>query len=890
MTVRNLEGLFAPKAVALIGATDRPGSLGAAFARNLIGAGFAGPIMPVNPKRVAVAGTLAYPDVKSLPVVPDLAIVNTPIATVPPLIADLGARGCRAAIVVAEAPEPGGAAIRQAMLDAARPHMLRVLGPHCHGVMVPGRHLAASLAPVDVLPGKLAFIAQSNAVVGSVLDWARPRNIGFSAVVSAGDMADVDLSDLIDWFASDRRTSAILLYLESVTNARKFMSAARAAARVKPVIALKAGRQGLAAQAAATHARRMASADAIYDAAIRRAGMLRVSSLEELFEAVGTIAIESPAMGERLVIVSNGGGAGVLASDAAIDEGDALMPLAPETMERLKAEVPDIRTAQNPIDLGADAPPERYERALKVLAQDRSVDAVLAIHSPSAISSPTRSAEVAIKAMEGLRRPRLLACWLGESVVAEARTKLGAAGVPQFDTPGQAVRGFHHMVEFHRNQELLTETPPSIPVGFTPDLDRVRDVVDRRMAEGGGWLTTDEALGLIAAYGVPISAVRVAASPAEAAVQATEIGFPVALKVRAREILHKRAAGGVALDLEDARAVERAAEGMLARLDAAGHAMQGIGFNVQAMAHRPDAVELILGMVDDLAFGPVMLIGHGGTAAEVIDDKAMALPPLNTNLAHAALSRTRVSRILAGFPGTPPADREGVALSLVKLGQLVADVPEIAEMEVNPLIADAAGVLALDARIRLAEPRLPSTRRFAIRPYPKALEQEVELPGGRRLLLRPVMPEDERPLQAGFAKVRPEHIRLRFFAPLKELSHRLAAKLTQIDYDREMAFVLVGPGAPGEAEWFGTVRLVADPDNERGEYAVLLRSDLIGQGIGRLLMERIIEYGRSRGLSEIYGEVLRENTGMLHLAAELGFHIETDFDDMDIVKVRLPLT
>jgi acetyltransferase len=889
MTVRNLESLFAPKAVALIGATDRPGSLGAAFARNLIGAGFSGPIMPVNPKRVAVAGTLAYPDVKSLPVVPDLAIVNTPIATVPQLISDLGTRGCRAAIVVAEAPEPGGAAIRQAMLDAARPHLLRVLGPHCHGVMVPGRNLSASLTPVSVLPGKLAFIAQSNAVVGSVLDWARPRNIGFSAVVSAGDMADVDLGDLIDWFASDRRTSAILLYLESVTSARKFMSAARAAARVKPVIALKAGRQGLAAQAAATHARRMASDDAVYDAAIRRAGMLRVSSLEELFEAVGTIAIESPALGERLVIVSNGGGAGVLASDAAIDEGAALMPLSAETMERLKAEVPDLRTAQNPIDLGADAAPERYERALKVLAQDRSVDAVLAIHSPSAISGPTRCAEVTIKAMEGLRRPRLLACWLGDSVVAEARAKLGAAGVPQFETPGQAVRGFHHMVEFHRNQELLTETPPSIPMGFTPELERVRDFVARRMAEGGGWLTTDEALDLIAAYGVPISAARVASSPAEAAGQAAEIGFPVALKIRAREILHKRAAGGVALDLEDARAVERAAEGMLARIAAAGHATEGIGFTVQAMAHRPDAVELILGMVDDLAFGPVMLIGHGGTAAEVIDDKAMALPPLNTTLAHAALARTRVSRILAGFPGTPPADREGVALSLVKLGQLVADVPEIAEMEVNPLIADASGVLALDARIRLAQPRLPSTRRFAIRPYPKALEQEVELPDGRRMLLRPIMPEDERPLQAGFAKVRPEHIRLRFFAPLKELSHRLAAKLTQIDYDREMAFVLVGPGAPGEAEWFGTVRLVADPDNERGEYAVLLRSDLIGQGIGRLLMERIIDYGRSRGLSEIYGEVLRENTGMLHLAAELGFRVETDFEDMDIVKVRLPL-
>ncbi len=889
MTIRNLNHLFAPGAVALIGASERPGSLGAAFARNLIGAGFEGPIMPVNPRRLAVAGTLAYPDVKSLPVVPDLAIINTPIGTIPGLIADLGARGCRAAIVVPEAPEPAGTALRAAMLEAARPYMLRLLGPHCHGVMVPGHHLSASLAPAPCLPGKLAFIAQSNAVVGSVMDWARPRNIGFSAVVSAGDMVDIDMGDLIDWFAMDRRTSAILLYLESVTNARKFMSAARAAARIKPVIALKAGRQGLAAQAAASHARRMASADAVYDAAFRRAGMLRVSTLEELFEAVGTVAIDSLALGERLVIVSNGGGAGVLASDAAIDQGDALASLSPETMVRLTEQVPGLRTAQNPIDLGADATPERYRKALDVLVAEREIDALLVIHSPSAISAPTECAKVVAEVLGGRRRPRTLACWLGDAAVAEARGVLGAAGVPHFETPGQAVRGFHHLVEFHRSQELLMETPASVPTGFTPDTAHVRSLVAHHMAAGEGWLHSDEALEIIAAYGIPIIAPRVAAGPAAAAARAAELGFPVALKIRARDILHKRAAGGVALNLATADAVTGAAEAMLRRLAAAGHEPQGISFTVEPMLQRPDATELILGMVDDPAFGPVMLIGHGGTAVEVIDDKAMALPPLNLNLAHAALGRTRVSRILAGFPGTPAADQDSVALSLVKLGQLVADVPEIAELEINPLIADAAGVLALDARIRLATPRLPSTRRLAIRPYPKALEEEITLPDGRVLLLRPIMPEDERPLQAGFAQVRPEHVRLRFFAPMKELSHRLAARLTQIDYDREMAFVLVGPGVPGEAEWFGTVRIVADPDNEKGEYAVLLRSDLVGQGLGRLLMEHIIAHARTRGLAEIYGEVLRENTGMLHLASELGFRIETDLEDLDIVKVRLTL-
>jgi acetyltransferase len=411
----------------------------------------------------------------------------------------------------------------------------------------------------------------------------------------------------------------------------------------------------------------------------------------------------------------------------------------------------------------------------------------------------------------------------------------------------------------------------------------------KREGEGEGWLHSDQALEIIAAYGIPSIKPQVATSPAAAAAAAAQLGFPVALKIRARDILHKRAAGGVAINLATPDAVTGAAEAMLRRLAEAGHAREGIGFTVEPMVQRAEATELILGMVDDPAFGPVMLIGHGGSAVEVIDDKAMALPPLNLNLAHAALARTRVSRILAGFPGTAAADCDSVALSLVKLGQLVSDVPEIAELEINPLVADGDGVLALDARIRLATPRLPSTRRLAIRPYPKALEENITLPDGRELLLRPIMPEDERPLQAGFAQVRPEHVRLRFFAPMKELSHRLAARLTQIDYDREMAFVLVGPGAPGEAEWFGTVRIVADPDNEKGEYAVLLRSDLVGQGLGRLLMEHIIEHARNRGLAEIYGEVLRENTGMLHLASELGFRIETDLEDLDIVKVRLAL-
>ena len=887
MTVRNLDALLKPRRVVMVGASERPGSIGTAMAARLAGGGLAEPPMFVNPGRTMVAGLPCYASVDDLPSVPDLAILNVKIEAVPALVAQVGALGTRAVMVVAELG-PEGAPIRQAILNAARPYLLRVLGPNCLGLSVPAVGLEAGLGASRTLPGRLAFLGQSNTVAGSITDWAASRGIGFSHVLSMGEMIDVDIPDLLDHLSLDRGTDAILLYLHSVVNARKFMSAARAAARLKPVIVIKAGRHAIAARAAATHARVVTGNDDVHDAAFRRAGMLRVGGLDELFEAVDTLARGSAPAGNRLAIVCNGGGTAVMAADAVLDGGGRLPDLAPATRTGLAA-IPGLRTHDNPVDLGADASPARYGAALGVLADDRGLDAVLVLNAPSAISESVAAAQATIEVAHAHPRARFLTCWLGDGAAGAARSALAAAGLPTFETPEAAVRGFVHLVQYRRNQDLLLETPPSTPEEIAPRTRDLRERIAGLLAAGREWITGPEALALVALAGIPVVEARVARD-AEAAVDvALDLGGPVALKILSSDIAHKRAVGGVALDLATALEVAEAARVMLRTVAAEAPDARIEGFMVAPMVRRAHAVEVLLSAYDDEQFGPVIVFGHGGSAAEVIDDAAVCLPPLNVTLARECMSRTRVINVLGGFPGQPAADLDALAVAMIELGRLVADVPEVAEVEINPLIADPAGVLALDARIRIAPARVAGDARLAIRPYPAELEETVTLADGTCLLLRPIMPEDEAALHAGFARMDPEHIRLRFFAALKQLPHKLAAKLSQIDYDREMAFVLVGPGVPGRAEWYATVRIVADPDGEAAEYAVLVRSDMAGRGLGRLLMERIITHAQARGLKRIWGEVLRENHAMLGLCRKLGFELEAEPDEPELVRVTLEL-
>ena len=651
MSIRNLEYFFRPQSVAVIGASEKPRSVGATVLHNLVEGGFRGRIMPVNPKYRQLAGIKVYPTVASLPATPELAVICTPPATVPALIGELGARGTKAAVVITAGlghiKDAQGRTLKEAMLAAAKPYLLRILGPNCVGLLVPGLRLNASFAHTGSLPGKIAFVSQSGALVTGVLDWAKSRNIGFSRFISLGDSADVDFGDLLDYLGGDAETHAILLYIESITAARKFMSAARAAARNKPVVVVKAGRAPEGAKAAASHTGALAGSDDVYDAAIRRAGMLRVFSTDDLFGAVETLARARPLPGDRLAIMTNGGGPGVMATDALILGQGRLASLSAETLRRLDASLPPTWSHGNPVDIIGDAPVERYVQTLQIVLDDPQADAVLFIHAPTAIV-PSVEIAAAISPVVKHASRNVFACWLGGDAMRQARDAFAQAGIPTYETPEEAVSAFLQVVQFHRNQDLLMEVPPSRSSDFVHDRDKARAVVSSALAEGRAMLSEPEAKAVLAAYSIPAVETRIVTTIEEAVQVASEIGFPVALKILSTDITHKSDVGGVALDLENAAAVAAAAQAMHARLHQYGPEAKLQGFTVQTMARRPNAHELIVGVTTDPTFGPVILFGAGGTAVEIIADRAIGLPPLNMVLARELISRTRISKLLAG--------------------------------------------------------------------------------------------------------------------------------------------------------------------------------------------------------------------------------------------------
>lgn len=887
MTIRNLDALFKPRSIALIGGSRRTGSLGAVLARNLFKAGFDGPILPVHPRHQSLEGVLTYPSVAALPLAPDLAVIATPPETVPPLISELGARGTRAAVIITaglgEDGEDGAPGLRQQMLNASQPHLLRIVGPNCLGVLLPRLGINASFSHLAPPAGDLAFVTQSGAMVTTMLDWAAPRGIGFSKIVSLGDQADVDFGDLLDYLAMDAETRAVLLYAESVVHARKFMSAARICARNKPVIVIKGGRHAEGAKAAASHTGALAGADAVYDAVFARAGTLRVYSLEELFDAAETLShyaatgSDGTARG-RLAMVTNGGGLGVLATDALIDEGGTLSSLSTTTMAELDAALPTTWSRSNPVDIIGDAPGSRYKAAMKALLEDPENDAVLALHCPVAVADPTEAAEAVVEAVresesESAKNKPVFAAWVGEHAVEPAWRRFDGAGLPHYPTPEQAVRAFMHLVRYRRNQALLMRVPPSVPESAAPDIRSVRRIIAGALAEEREWLNEAEAKQVLAAYGIPTLPSEVVPDPKAAGAAAVHIGGPVALKILSCDITHKSDLGGVMLDLEGAQAVEQAAEAMQKRIAEAAPQARLEGFTVQAMCRRPQAEELILGVVHDAQFGPVILFGQGGTAVEVIDDKALALPPLDPVLAEAMMSQTRVYRLLQGYRDRPRAALGEIANCLIRLSQLVIDIAEVSEVDINPLLADSQGVIALDARVRLdaSQQGTASGRdRLAIRPYPKALEETFTLPDGQRIFVRPLRPDDAPGLRSGFKRLASEDVRMRFFSHMREMTPSMAARLTQLDYNRDMALAAFPADGP-DRSGLGVVRLLSDPDNQRAEFAITIRSHDKGRGLGRALMERIMAYAAKRGVGEVWGDVLADNSRMLALCDELGF-------------------
>jgi len=893
MTVRNLEGLFTPRSIALIGASPKPGSVGRITASNLRTGGFAGDVWLVNPKHAAIDGATCYPSVSELPAAPDLAVIATPPATIPGLIAELAGRGSRAAVVISAGLDGD---LKTQMLEAARPACLRVLGPNGIGLILPRIGVNASFAHRMPLSGDLAFLSQSGALVTAVIDWAHGRGIGFSKVVSMGEMADVDFGDTLDYLAGDAESRAILLYVEQVTHAAKFMSAARRAARVKPVIVLKSGRHAGAAKAAHSHTGALSGSDAVYDAAFRRAGLVRVGDLDGLFEAAEMLSFTPRLEGERLMILTNGGGAGVLAADRLEDYQGQLAALAPDTMAALDAALPATWSKGNPVDIIGDAPPQRYEAAMAALIADPASDAVLVINCPTALASSAEAAKAVLKAIAAAPRDRhrkpVLTNWLGDSAATEARRLFTDARIPTFETPGAAIDGFMQLVRHRRSQEELFHTPPATPGTFVPDRARAQEIMARAIAAGRPMLTELEAKAVLMAYGIPVAETILCSDPDKVAAAAGEIlahSRACVLKIHSDDISHKSDVGGVRLGITSADEAREAARSMATTIAKAMPEARLAGWVVEPMIERPDAHELIVGMSEDATFGPTLLFGAGGTAVEVIKDTAHALPPLDGSLARDLMRQVRIHKLLEGYRNRPRADLDGIADVLVRVSALVADRPELRELDINPLLADEKGCIALDARMRVVDPAASPRRPMAIRPYPAQWETDATLASLGRIHLRPVRPEDEALYHSFFERVTADDLHMRFFTALPDRSHRFLARLTQIDYAREMAFVALSDDGEPHGELLGVARLAADPDFARAEFAVLVRSDLKGKGLGWLIMEHLIAYARGEGIGALVGEVLAENTTMIEMCRKLGFRIAPEPGDTTLRIVTLPL-
>jgi acetyltransferase len=895
MSTYRLEKLFSPRSVALIGASPRPTSPGRAALHNLRSAGFAGAIHLINPHYDEIEGIRSVRSIDELPEAPDLIVIAAPPDAVPAIVAAAGEKGTAAGIIITSGLGHGPGSLAESCEAAARAKGLRLVGPNCLGVLVPGAKLNASFAASMPNPGDLALISQSGAIAAGLVEWAATRAIGFSAIVSLGDGIDIDFGDLLDYFSLDRTTRAILLYVESIKDARKFMSAARVAARTKPVVVVKSGRHPQGAKAARTHTGALAGSDAVYDAAFRRAGLLRVIGLDELFAAAETLGQVKAFPGKRLAILTNGGGIGVLAVDRLADLGGTLAEISPATMQRLDAAMPSIWSHANPVDIAGDAGGARYAAAFEALLDDPDNDAVLVMNVPTALASATDAAQAVVEVTRK-RRGRMVvskpafAVWVGGSSAAAGSFE--HAGIPDYATESEAVGGFMHLVRYREAQDALMATPPSLPADFSPDLAAARAVIEGALAAGDKWLDPVAATRLLAAYAIPVAPALLARDPDEAAAVAAPLlqdGSTVVAKILSPDIVHKSEVGGVRLNLISPAAVREAVAEILARARQMMPQARITGVTIHPMILRPKARELIAGFADDPTFGPVIVFGRGGTAVEVINDKALALPPLDLTLARDLMARTRVSRILKAYRDVAAADEGAIALVLVKLAQLAADFPQVREVDLNPFLADENGLVAVDTRVAVApvdttRPGPSGHPRFAIRPYPKQWERHVALPDGTAIFVRPVRPDDEPLYGPFFAGVTAQDLRMRFFAPVKEFSHAFTARFTQIDYARAMAFVAIEESS---GKLLGAVRLHANANYDTGEYAILVRSDLKGHGLGWLLMQMIIEYARTEGIGTIEGQVLRENTSMLAMCRQLGFQIAADPDDVGICIAKL---
>ena len=884
--------LLEPESVAIIGASERKGAVGSVLIENMLAAGYRGQLYAVNPKYRKVRDLPCVPAIGEVPRRVELAVIATPAATVPGIIEQCGVAGVRAAVVVSAGfseSGPTGAALERAALENARRYRLRVLGPNCLGVMRPDIGLNATFAHGHVRPGSLGLISQSGAVCTAMLDWAAAHEVGFSSVVSLGGSTDVGFGELVDYLVNDPKTAHILLYVEGVRDARRFMSALRAAARVKPVILMKVGRQPAGSRAAVSHTGALVGADDVFEAAVRRAGVVRVHTISQLFAAAQALSANVRPRGERLAVITNGGGPGVMAADRASDLGIPLAEFSSATIEALKQALPPNWSQGNPVDLIGDADAARYRAALDACLADPGVDGALVILAPQAMTAPLEAARVVVECARTSDKP-LLTCWMGEEQVAKARRLLRTHGIPTFPAPEPAVEMFAHVSAFYRNQKILLQTPGPLSHHPDPDVAGARLVIDNALAERRTVLSEMESKTVLAAFHVPIARAMRVRSANEAVLVAGQIGFPVVMKIDSPDITHKSDVGGVRLGIANAQAAQDAFRDMTESLKRLQPDARLEGIIVEPMVARRNGRELMIGVIHDRIFGPAITFGTGGTAVEVHADRAVALPPLNGMLIEELVRGTRASRLLGEFRRMPAVNREALETVLLRVSEMVCELPALQEMDINPLLVDEAGSVALDARMVVARPRtaLPRYGHMAIHPYPAHLVTEWTAPNGVRVTVRPIRPEDAGIEHEFVRQLSPEAKYFRFMSAIRELSPQMLARFTQIDYDREMALI-AATAQDGREEEVGVARYITNPDGTSCEFAIVVDDEWQKHGLGRRLMTLLIEIARLRGLATMSGDILTANQPMLALAASLGFTIGEVEGEADLKRATLAL-
>ncbi len=890
-TADKLRILFNPRTIAVIGATDSADRVGYALMRNLIGQGYNGIVYPINPKRMSVFGVRAYPSVSKTPDKIDLAVVATPAATIPDIVKDCGRAGVEVMVIISsgflEMGEEGHRLFAE-VFEIARQYNIRIVGPNCLGFMVPSLSLNASFANKLAIPGKLAFISQSGALCTSILDWSVREKVGFSYFVSIGSMGDIGFHDLIDYFGTNSRVSSILIYMESLTDARAFMSAARAFARTKPIIVLKVGRSAAGAEAAKSHTGSLSGDDATFDAAFDRAGVIRVVTVNELFNSAKTLAMQPRPKGNRLAIVTNAGGPGVIATDTLDKGGGAIAKLDESTIEELDKVLPPSWSHGNPVDVLGDADSHKYKAAVEMCLRDKNSDGALVILTPQAMTNPTATGEEIAKILNKHNKP-ILTAWMGAEDIRPGKELLEKGGIPVFTAPEDAVTTFLNMYHYSRNLELLYETPETIPGQFKPATDENRRMIEEITAKGRYTFTETEAKAFLANYEIPTTKTAVASSAKDASKLAEEIGFPVVMKVLSPDILHKTDAGGVKVGVSSA---SEAAETYNQIVESAKQYNSNAdiqGVLIEQLVSKK--YELLIGSKRDPIFGPVIVFGLGGVSVEVFKDVNIGLPPLNMGLAAKLIENTKISTLLKGYRGMKGVDPSYLPFLLYKFAYLIMDFPEIAEIDINPFCVDETGGVTLDAKIildeKIVKKPVPPYSHLVLPAYPKKYEQTFTLRDGREVLLRPVRPEDE-PMEAEmFTKFSPQTQRFRFFQLIKNITHEMLVRFTQIDYGREMA-IIAEIEEEGEKKMAGVVRIIAEPFNESAEFAIVVADPWQHQGLGNKFTDYILEIARDMGLQKIYANFLKENFIMKHLFEKRNFEITLHSED-DYYSAELEL-